>query len=172
VNERLLEELEGRINNWSPEQKIGDVFLTFVPFLKTYTIYSSNYSSGTTFTPSPLHHNTRPLLLSGRFLCRVCGWFAAFTALQTYLRCMKENKGFAQFIKDTAKYPECSFHDASDYLSAHPPPTSLLLQKQNPLTCACVCVCACVRVCVRACVRVPPHQQSCPSRECRATFFC
>jgi hypothetical protein len=30
---------------------------------------------------------------------------------------MKENKGFAQFIKDTAKYPECSFHDASDYLS-------------------------------------------------------
>jgi hypothetical protein len=32
---------------------------------------------------------------------------------------MKENKGFAQFIKDTAKYPECSFHDASDYLSAH-----------------------------------------------------
>ena len=49
----------------------------------------------------------------------VCVRFAAITALQTYLRCMKENKGFAQFIKDTAKYPECSFHDASDYLSAH-----------------------------------------------------
>jgi hypothetical protein len=47
VNAKLLEELGGRINNWSPEQKIGDVFLTFVPFLKTYTSYSSNYSSGT-----------------------------------------------------------------------------------------------------------------------------
>ncbi len=154
MNERLLEELEGRINNWSPEQKIGDVFLTFVPFLKTYTIYSSNYSSGTSFPPSPLHHNTRSLLLSGRSLCCVlaCVRFAVFTALQTYLRCMKENKGFAQFIKDTAKYPECSFHDASDYLSAHP--NSLLLQKQNPNLRDDVCVC--VRACVACVCRVPP----------------
>jgi hypothetical protein len=64
VNEKLLEELEGRIDNWSPEQKIGDVFLTFVPFLKTYTIYSSNYSSGITFTPSRNHTPVCWLLLS------------------------------------------------------------------------------------------------------------
>jgi len=44
----------------------------------------------------------------------------ADTALQTYIRCRKENKEFAHFIKGTAKHPERPALDANDYLSNLP----------------------------------------------------
>jgi len=39
----LLSTLESRFAAWSPEQKIGDVFLQIAPFLKMYVTYLNNY---------------------------------------------------------------------------------------------------------------------------------
>lgn len=43
LNKTLLKSLEERVNKWSPEQTIGDIFLRFAPFLKMYTTHSNNY---------------------------------------------------------------------------------------------------------------------------------
>ena len=43
-NAQLYNELEKRINNWSPTQVLGDVFLTIGPYLKVYTTYVNNYN--------------------------------------------------------------------------------------------------------------------------------
>lgn len=43
-NEQLLEKIKPRIENWSPTQKIGDIFVEMAGFLKVYTNYVSNYS--------------------------------------------------------------------------------------------------------------------------------
>lgn len=42
-NEELLSSLEQRIKGWTPESKIGDIFLRLGPFLKMYNDYSSNF---------------------------------------------------------------------------------------------------------------------------------
>lgn len=43
-NQQLLEKIRPRIENWSPTQKIGDIFVEMAGFLKVYTNYVSNYS--------------------------------------------------------------------------------------------------------------------------------
>eukprot|EP01087_Luapelamoeba_hula_P022102 TRINITY_DN7853_c0_g1_i1.p1 TRINITY_DN7853_c0_g1~~TRINITY_DN7853_c0_g1_i1.p1 ORF type:complete len:1027 (-),score=176.48 TRINITY_DN7853_c0_g1_i1:35-3115(-) len=43
LNQELLKNINDRINNWSPSQMIGDVFLRMAPFLKMYNDYSNNY---------------------------------------------------------------------------------------------------------------------------------
>lgn len=43
-NEQLLSNITPRIENWSPTQKIGDIFVEMAGFLKVYTNYVSNYS--------------------------------------------------------------------------------------------------------------------------------
>lgn len=42
-NSMLLEGLKSRMNSWSSQQKIGDVFLSMADFLKCYTTYVNNY---------------------------------------------------------------------------------------------------------------------------------
>jgi hypothetical protein len=43
-NVMLLNELEKRMDNWSQEQIIGDIFLKITDFLKVYTQYVNNYN--------------------------------------------------------------------------------------------------------------------------------
>jgi hypothetical protein len=44
VNTEFAKKLEERVSKWSPHQKIGQVFLSIVPFLKVYTGYVNNYN--------------------------------------------------------------------------------------------------------------------------------
>eukprot|EP00026_Physarum_polycephalum_P006886 Phypoly_transcript_06939.p1 GENE.Phypoly_transcript_06939~~Phypoly_transcript_06939.p1 ORF type:complete len:369 (+),score=54.34 Phypoly_transcript_06939:492-1598(+) len=41
-----MKDLEERWEDWGPNQLIGDVFLKILPFLKTYTNYTSGYAQG------------------------------------------------------------------------------------------------------------------------------
>ena len=43
LNIEILKQLDARLRSWSPEQKIGDIILSFAPFLKMYNVYSNNY---------------------------------------------------------------------------------------------------------------------------------
>jgi len=43
VNTELLKSLIKRLQDWSEEQKIGDVLLQLAPFLRLYTLYSLNF---------------------------------------------------------------------------------------------------------------------------------
>jgi len=45
VNKELLSTLEKRMDSWGPTQRIGDVMLTFTPFLKMYTKYTTGYDA-------------------------------------------------------------------------------------------------------------------------------
>eukprot|EP01114_Cavostelium_apophysatum_P015268 TRINITY_DN4122_c0_g1_i4.p1 TRINITY_DN4122_c0_g1~~TRINITY_DN4122_c0_g1_i4.p1 ORF type:complete len:945 (+),score=286.26 TRINITY_DN4122_c0_g1_i4:179-3013(+) len=42
---KLLQELEQRIANWTQTQTVGDIFLKFYPFFKAYNQYCNNYDS-------------------------------------------------------------------------------------------------------------------------------
>ena len=42
-NQKLLQSLKERIDNWSYTQKLGDVFLEMAPFLTVYIQYCNNY---------------------------------------------------------------------------------------------------------------------------------
>lgn len=44
-NQKLLQSLKERLDNWSPIQKVGDVFLEMAPFLSVYTQYCNNYET-------------------------------------------------------------------------------------------------------------------------------
>ncbi|KAL4226024.1 FYVE [Mactra antiquata] len=44
-NDFLLPQLETRMQNWSNEQKIGDIMAKLAPFLKIYTEYVKNYDT-------------------------------------------------------------------------------------------------------------------------------
>lgn len=44
-HQSFLDDLETRMQAWSPEQTIGDVFKQFAPFLRVYVSYSNNYRS-------------------------------------------------------------------------------------------------------------------------------
>lgn len=41
----LLKELTQRMDNWSTDQLIGDIFVRFGPFLKMYTKYNDGFDS-------------------------------------------------------------------------------------------------------------------------------
>jgi len=43
-NTKLLKDLSPRVENWSPHQKLGDIFLQLGLFLKVYTQYVKDYS--------------------------------------------------------------------------------------------------------------------------------
>jgi hypothetical protein len=43
VNSRLLASIEERMHAWSPNQRLGDLFLEMAAFLKTYTDYVKNF---------------------------------------------------------------------------------------------------------------------------------
>lgn len=45
LNKTLMLGMEDRVINWTPTQRIGDVFAKFAPFLKMYTTYSNNYDT-------------------------------------------------------------------------------------------------------------------------------
>ncbi|XP_064632651.1 FYVE, RhoGEF and PH domain-containing protein 4-like isoform X4 [Lineus longissimus] len=47
-SEHLLPKLEQRMKNWETEGRIGDILVTFAPFLKMYSEYVKNYDTGTT----------------------------------------------------------------------------------------------------------------------------
>lgn len=43
-NDNLLEQLQPRVQDWSPQQRLGDIFLQICGFLKVYTNYVANYN--------------------------------------------------------------------------------------------------------------------------------
>lgn len=43
-NTDLLEQLKPRVQDWSPQQRLGDIFLQICGFLKVYTNYVANYN--------------------------------------------------------------------------------------------------------------------------------
>eukprot|EP01133_Synstelium_polycarpum_P012286 gene12286-14403_t len=45
ISIEMLNRLEEKLANWSATQRIGDVFLTLIPFLKMYTNYTVGYDS-------------------------------------------------------------------------------------------------------------------------------
>ena len=47
INTVLLNDLECKMKEWSPTQKIGDAFAKMAPFLKIYTLYVSNFDNAT-----------------------------------------------------------------------------------------------------------------------------
>ena len=47
LNETFLNELKQRMQHWNEEQKIGDVFLHFAPFMKMYTTYVQLHDEAT-----------------------------------------------------------------------------------------------------------------------------
>jgi hypothetical protein len=44
VNKQFLLDLQERVNNWSIQQRVGDIFFSMTGFLRTYTLYVENYS--------------------------------------------------------------------------------------------------------------------------------
>lgn len=44
INKQFLEDLEGVIKNWSPNQCVGNVFVSSIPFFKVYKQYINDYS--------------------------------------------------------------------------------------------------------------------------------
>jgi hypothetical protein len=44
-NERLLSQLQPRVESWSPNQRLGDIFIQICGFLKVYTNYIANYNA-------------------------------------------------------------------------------------------------------------------------------
>lgn len=47
TNTILLNDLEDKMKDWGPQQKIGDAFAKLAPFLKIYTLYVSNFDNAT-----------------------------------------------------------------------------------------------------------------------------
>lgn len=47
-NERLLSQLQPRVESWSPNQRLGDIFIQICGFLKVYTNYIANYNASIT----------------------------------------------------------------------------------------------------------------------------
>jgi len=43
LNQNILDQLDVRLKDWGPHQKIGDIFVQFAPFLKMYTAYGQGY---------------------------------------------------------------------------------------------------------------------------------
>jgi hypothetical protein len=47
VHEKLIKDLEAKLDAWRDEQTLGDVFAAFAPFLRIYVDYSNNYREAT-----------------------------------------------------------------------------------------------------------------------------
>eukprot|EP01119_Soliformovum_irregulare_P018598 TRINITY_DN5740_c0_g1_i2.p1 TRINITY_DN5740_c0_g1~~TRINITY_DN5740_c0_g1_i2.p1 ORF type:complete len:250 (-),score=44.15 TRINITY_DN5740_c0_g1_i2:18-767(-) len=52
LHEVLLEDLKKRLQTWTPGQRIGDIFLQLVPFMKLYEVYINNYNNAVAFLTS------------------------------------------------------------------------------------------------------------------------
>jgi pantoate kinase len=55
----LLETLNERMRHWSSQQKIGDVFLYIIDFLKVYTEYVNNFDKANDTLQQSLKNNPR-----------------------------------------------------------------------------------------------------------------
>lgn len=45
LNTMLLNDMKSKFKQWSPTQRISDVFLGIMDYLKTYTTYANNFSN-------------------------------------------------------------------------------------------------------------------------------
>lgn len=45
LNRDLLSKLQARVDEWTPQSTLGDLFKKFAPFFKMYTTYSNNYDA-------------------------------------------------------------------------------------------------------------------------------
>lgn len=80
-NSMLLETLNERMRHWSSQQKIGDVFLYIIDFLKVYTEYVNNFDKANDTLQQSLKNNPRLenfLKVSLSFFQRWIVWFLLF----------------------------------------------------------------------------------------------
>lgn len=60
--DHLLKELSVRMENWSEEQLIGDIFVRFGPFLKMYTKYNDGFDGAMKVILLPHYRPVPPAL--------------------------------------------------------------------------------------------------------------
>eukprot|EP01105_Mastigella_eilhardi_P002739 TRINITY_DN1350_c3_g1_i1.p1 TRINITY_DN1350_c3_g1~~TRINITY_DN1350_c3_g1_i1.p1 ORF type:complete len:717 (+),score=185.48 TRINITY_DN1350_c3_g1_i1:47-2197(+) len=58
VNHQLMADLEERLKDWGPTHLLGDLFLKLIPFLRIYSVYTSNYDKSNVLYTDLREHNS------------------------------------------------------------------------------------------------------------------